>query len=153
MHSCIFLWFDHRFCCIISLVKEGGAIKNTDFNENIYKTIVENLGVEIFVSDGDGNVLFVNPASIEINELDVDNIIGRNVRDLLEEGYFEESSTLRVLTERKTVSVLQTLKNGMQIIATGVPLFDEDGEISMVFTTSQDIEAVHELLDTLNQQE
>ena len=128
-------------------------MKNTDFNENIYKTIVENLGVEIFVSDGDGNVLFVNPASIEINELDVDNIIGRNVRDLLEEGYFEESSTLRVLTERKTVSVLQTLKNGMQIIATGVPLFDEDGEISMVFTTSQDIEAVHELLDTLNQQE
>ena len=49
-------------------------------DENIYKTIVENLGVEIFVSDGKGNVLFVNPASIEINELDVDNVLGRNVR-------------------------------------------------------------------------
>ena len=57
--------------------------------ENIYKTIVENLGVEIFVSDGKGNVLFVNPASIQINELDVDNVVGRNVRELMKDGYFE----------------------------------------------------------------
>ncbi|MBQ9015430.1 MAG: sigma 54-interacting transcriptional regulator [Firmicutes bacterium] len=124
-----------------------------ELDSNIYRTIVENLGVEIFVSDGEGNVLFVNPASIEINELDVDNIIGRNIRDLLNEGYFEESSTLRVLKERKTVSVLQHLKNGKQIIATGVPLFDDHGDISMVFTTSQDIEAVNDLLETLNQQQ
>ena len=72
--------------------------------DNIYQTIVENLGVEIFVSDGSGRVLFVNPASIEINELDVGNVIGRNVRDLIEDGYFEESSTLRVLKEKRPVS-------------------------------------------------
>ena len=69
-------------------------------DEDIYKTIVENLGVEIFVSDGEGNVLFVNPSSIEINELDVDNVVGRNVRELMEDGYFEESSTLKVLKEK-----------------------------------------------------
>ena len=128
-------------------------MKKHEIDSNIYKTIVENLGVEIFVSDGDGNVLFVNPESIEINELDVDNIIGRNVRDLLDEGYFEESSTLRVLKEKKTVSVLQNLKNGKQIIATGVPMFDDNGDISMVFTTSQDIDAVNDLLETLHQQQ
>ena len=121
-------------------------------DENIYKTIVENLGVEIFVSDGRGNVMFVNPSSIEINELDVDNVLGRNVRELMEEGYFEESSTLKVLKEKKTVSVFQHLKNGKKVIATGVPIFDGD-EIKMVITTSQDIEAVNELVDTLNKQE
>lgn len=124
-----------------------------DPNVNIYQTIVENLGVEIFLTDGEGKVLFVNPASIEINELDVDNIIGRNVRDLLNEGYFQESSTLRVLKERKTVSVLQHLRGGKQIIATGIPLFDESGEIEKVLTMSQDIEAVNQLLDTMSQQE
>ena len=122
-------------------------------DENIYKTIVENLGVEIFVSDGKGNVLFVNPASMEINELDVDNVLGRNVRELMKDGYFEESSTLKVLKEKKTVSVLQHLKNGKQVIATGVPVFGDDDKIRMVITTSQDIEAVNELLDTLNEQE
>ncbi len=119
---------------------------------NIYQTIVENLDMEIFVSDGDGKVLFVNPASVEINELDLNNIIGRNVRDLLNEGYFQESSTLQVLKERKTVSVLQHLRSGKQIIATGVPVFDAEGNIEMVITTSQDIEVVNQLLQTLNQQ-
>lgn len=122
-------------------------------DENIYKTIVENLGVEIFVSDGEGNVLFVNPASIAINELDIDNIVGRNVRDLIEDGYFEESSTLHVLQEKKTVSLLQNLRHNKQVVATAVPLFDEDGEVEMVITTSQDIEVVNQLLKTLDEQE
>lgn len=122
-------------------------------DENIYKTIVENLGVEIFVSDGEGNVLFVNPASIAINELDIDNVVGRNVRDLVEDGYFEESSTLHVLQEKKTVSLLQNLRHHKQVVATAVPLFDEDGEVEMVITTSQDIEVVNQLLKTLDEQE
>ena len=120
---------------------------------DVYKTIVENLGEEIFITDGDGNVLFVNPASIEINELDIDNIVGRNVRELMNEGYFSESSTLKVLKEKKPVSILQYLKNGKRIIATGVPIFDDKGSISMVITSSQDIDAVNSLLETLDKQQ
>ena len=122
-------------------------------SENIYRTIVENLGVEIFVTDGEGNVLFVNPASIAINELDVDNIVGRNVRELMADGYFGESSTLKVLEEKTTVSLLQHLKHDKKVVATGVPILDEDGEVEMVITTSQDIDVVNELLETLDEQE
>ena len=125
--------------------------KNT--SENIYRTIVENLGVEIFVTDGKGNVLFVNPASIAINELDVDNIVGRNVRELMADGYFGESSTLKVLEEKTTVSLLQHLKHDKKVVATGVPILDDDGEVEMVITTSQDIDVVNELLETLDEQE
>ncbi len=121
--------------------------------DNIYKVIVENLGEEIFVSDGNGDVLFVNPASIEINELDIENIIGRNVQDLQNEGYFSESSTLKVLHEKQPVSVLQKLKNGKRIIASGIPIYDEDGNIEMVITSSQDIDAVNKLLETLDERE
>ena len=71
----------------------------------------------------------------------------------MKDGYFEESSTLKVLKEKDTVSVLQHLKNGKQVIATGVPIFDDNKKIKMVITTSQDIEAVNELVDTLNEQE
>ena len=122
-------------------------------SENIYRTIVENLGVEIFVTDGEGNVLFVNPASIAINELDVDNIVGRNVRELMADGYFGESSTLKVLEEKDTVSLLQHLKHDKKVVATGVPIFDENGKVEMVITTSQDIDVVNELLETLDEQE
>ena len=122
-------------------------------SENIYRTIVENLGVEIFVTDGEGNVLFVNPASIAINELEVDNIVGRNVRELMADGYFGESSTLKVLEEKTTVSLLQHLKHDKKVVATGVPILDEDGKVEMVITTSQDIDVVNKLLETLDEQE
>ncbi|MDO4834668.1 MAG: sigma 54-interacting transcriptional regulator [Bacillota bacterium] len=120
---------------------------------DIYRTIVETLGEEIFVSDGEGNVLFVNPASIEINAPDLKNIVGKNVRDLMNEGYFSESSTLKVLQEKKPVSILQYLKNGKAIIASGFPIFDDKGNIEMVVTSSQDIEAVNSLLETMEQQQ
>ncbi len=123
-----------------------------NFNESIYKTIIDNLGVEIFVTDGEGKVLFVNPASIEINELDVKNIVGRDVRDLEKDGYFSESSTLRVIKAKESVSVIQTLKSGKRVIASGFPIFDDDGKINLVFTTSQDIEAVNNLFEELDQQ-
>ena len=70
------------------------------------------------------NVLFVNPASIAINELEVDNIVGRNVRELMADGYFEESSTLNVLEAKTTVSLLQHLKHDKKVVATGVPILE-----------------------------
>ncbi|MGI6765614.1 MAG: sigma 54-interacting transcriptional regulator [Lentihominibacter sp.] len=121
--------------------------------KNIYQTIVENQGDEILVSDNEGRVIFVNPASIEINDFDARNIIGKNVRELVREGYFTESSTLRVLKEKKTVSVLQILRNGRQIIATSIPVFDQNGDIDLVLTFSKDVEAIQGLLDTLEHQE
>ena len=102
---------------------------------NIYKTIIEQLGEEIFVCDGTGKILFVNPASVEINRIDADNILGRNVKDLVREGFFSDSSTLHVLEKKEPVSVVQKLKDGRKILATGIPVFDDDGNISIVIST------------------
>lgn len=48
---------------------------------------------------------------------------------------------------------MQTLKNGKRIIANGVPIFDPDGRLSLIVTSSQDIDAVNHLLETLDKQE
>ena len=117
---------------------------------NIYKTIIEQLGEEIFVCDGTGKILFVNPASVEINRIDADNILGRNVKDLVREGFFSDSSTLHVLEKKEPVSVVQKLKDGRKILATGIPVFDDDGNISIVISTSKDVEAVNQLLNTID---
>ena len=117
---------------------------------NIYKTIIEQLGEEIFVCDGTGKILFVNPASVEINRIDAGNILGRNVKDLVREGFFSDSSTLHVLEKKEPVSVVQKLKDGRKILATGIPVFDDDGNISIVISTSKDVEAVNQLLNTID---
>lgn len=122
-------------------------------DENIYKLIVENVDQEIFVCDADANIIFANPASIEINELDAKNVVGRNVRDLVEEGYFNESITLKVLKEKKPLSMLMRVKSGKEILEVANPVFDSDGNIKMVVCTSSDFEAVANLLETLDKRD
>lgn len=121
-------------------------------NDSIYKTIIENIGQDIFVSDGEGNIIFVNPASIEVNRLDAHHVIGRNVSALVEEGYFSESSTLKAIEKRAAVSVLQTNKIGKKFISTSTPLFDHNGNISLVISTSHDVESLNSLFEALEEQ-
>jgi len=124
------------------------------YQNKFYKIMVEYLGEEIFVADGKGNVLFVNPASAKIIGLPVEQIVGKNARDLERDGYLSTSCTMEVLRQKKLVNMLQKLKDGRTVLATGVPIFDNDQEeIIMVISTSKDVDAVNELLATVEDKE
>ena len=45
------------------------------YDQNFYKIMAENFGDEIFVTDGDGIVLFVNLAAV--------NVIGKPLYDIM----------------------------------------------------------------------
>ena len=49
----------------------------------------------IFVADHNGDVVLVNQASANMNGLPISEILGKNVGDLLTEGYSRRSATLR----------------------------------------------------------
>jgi len=120
------------------------------YDENIYKIMAENFGDEIFVTDGEGIVLFVNPAAVEVIGKPLDELIGRDVRDLVKENYFKPSATVEVLKQRKTVNMIQTVRGDKHVLVTGVPIFDEFHEkIKMVISTTKDVDAINELLQTI----
>lgn len=128
-------------------------IVSAGYESEFYKIMVEYLGEEIFVADGTGKILFVNPASVKTIGLPVDQIIGRSAEDLEREGYFSVSSTMEVVRQKKTVNVLQKLKDGRTVLATGVPIFDkEQDEVVMIISTSKDVDAVNEILHTVEKQ-
>lgn len=137
----------------VTAMKEKKINNIVSASENIYKTIVENIGEEIFVCDGKGIVLFANPASLEVNHVTEEEIIGKNVKELVKKGIFSESSTIRAIKERKPVSIVQNLSSGRRALATGNPVFDENGEISIVISTSKDVDAVNQLINTINTQD
>ncbi len=124
------------------------------FQNQFYKIMVEHLGEEIFVADGNGKILFLNPASVKMIGLPVDQIIGKNAEDLQREGYVSPSCTMEVLRQRKKVNILQKLKDGRTVLATGVPIYDSDQEeIVMVISTSKDVDELNSLLATVESQE
>jgi PAS domain S-box-containing protein len=105
----------------------------------------------LWICDHEGKVIRVNKASERINELKADNIVGKNMRELIKEGFFDKSVTLEVMKRKTSITMLQELKGGKKILVTGNPIFDEKGEITFIVTNERDITELNRLRSQLNE--
>lgn len=95
----------------------------------------------IFITDGRGKVLLLNKASEALCKYSRDDMMGRDLDDLIAEGYFspEEIISTRVITSMKEESLMQKgLNDDHELLVTGVPLI-EDGKVEKVIVTERDI--------------
>jgi len=105
----------------------------------------------LFVSDQDGNVVMVNRASEEMQSFNASEILGRNVRDLVQEGYYDRSVTLEVFRQKRVVSLIQTNRNKTKILSTGIPIFDDHGKIKFVLVNDRDITLLNRMIESLEE--
>jgi PAS domain S-box-containing protein len=115
------------------------------------KAIIESSYDGIYATDGQANTILVNSAYEKITGLKASELVGRNMEDLVKEGYFDESVSLKVLEEKKAVTIPQTLKSGKNILVTGNPIFDENGDVKMVVTNVRDMTDLVELQQQLEE--
>lgn len=117
------------------------------------EAIIESCYHGLFIADGDGNVIKVNKASLRLNDLKEKDVIGRNVRELVEEGFFDTSVTIEVLRKRVPVSFIQSVRSGRKLLVTGNPVFDDNGEIIYVVTSERDVTLLEELKERIKESE
>ena len=117
------------------------------------EAIIESCYDGLFITDGDGNVIKVNKASLRLNDLKEKDVIGRNVRELVEEGFFDTSVTIEVLRKRVPVSFIQSVRSGRKLLITGNPVFDGNGEIIYVVTSERDVTLLEELKERIKESE
>ena len=110
--------------------------ENLDFHE-----IVEHVDHSIFVTDGEGNVLYVNPAYSQNTNVQPEDVLGRNVFDIVQEGrIFTGGASCDVIQNRKRVFRLSTTyKTDPPLMGytAGVPVFNRDGSLSKVVVSSR----------------
>jgi PAS domain S-box-containing protein len=99
----------------------------------------------LYITDGNATTLRVNSAYERITGLSAEALIGRNMRDLVQEKVFDASSTLAVLKERRPVTLVQSVKGQKEVMVTGSPIFDEHGEIAFVVTNVRDMTELNSL--------
>jgi len=117
-------------------------------NENkILRKVLDDSFYSIYIVDGTGKTIYVNRVAERFLETDKSKLIGRNVVDLEAEGVFHPSVLRLVMKEKKQVTILQRTKAGL-CLATGVPVYDEDGEIEFIFTNGRYLSGGKEKLDT-----
>lgn len=92
----------------------------------------------ILVTDGTGMTLTVNEGCERIYDLKAEQMIGRNVAEFEEQGLIKPVIAGRVITERKRISAIQQTYTGKTIMVTGIPLFDEAGDVQKVIINCRD---------------
>ncbi len=112
------------------------------------EAIMESSFDGLWIANSQGVVVKVNRAALRLTGLPREKVEGRFVGDLLKEGNFNDSVTLEVLRRKTTVTIVQHLKSGKKILATGSPIYDAEGEVAFVVINDRDIT----LLDRMRRQ-
>jgi PAS domain S-box-containing protein len=115
--------------------------------------IIDSSSDGLFVCDAGANVIRVNPASERIHQRPAAEMVGRNMRDLIEEGFIDRSAALDASIEKKSVSQLQNLPGGGKLISVATPVFDHSGELIRVVVSERDISEIDQLQRELENQE
>lgn len=116
------------------------------------EAIIDSSSDGLFVCDAEANVTRVNPASERIHKIKAKKLIGRNMEDLINEGFIDKSAALQAIEKKATVSLLQE-KDNRKIISIGTPVFDNSGTIISVVVSERDITEIDTLHRDLEQQE
>lgn len=130
--------------------KYSGEIQYYKELQHEYQAIFESSYDGITVTDGQGITLRINPAGERIEGVVSKDVEGKPLQELVQQGIYSESATLKALEKREPVTILQKVPSGKEIIATGTPIF-KDGEIIRVITNSRDITELTDLKRELTQ--
>jgi len=141
-------WFSispHRFCSSPLWEEETPMEPAQSLNTKQMSAILEAAQDGIYVVDGSGVTLFVNRAYEAITGYKREQLIGRHMAELVKQGYFDRSVSLRVLETRSPQSLIQRIGKAKEVLVTGTPVFDESGAIAMVVTSVRDISQLNNL--------
>ncbi len=122
-------------------------------NYDVLLTIMNGFDIGIWITDGEGNVIMVNDRSLKGGKVSREELMGRNMVELVETGYvIHESSVLKAIDSGKRESIIQELGEGGYCLATSTPLFYK-GKTNIVLCVERNISEVAKTRDLLTQQQ
>ena len=127
----------------------SSALRLEDF-ELIFEAIMTHSLDGLFVVDRDGVVVMVNKATEDMFGFETHDVLGRKVTELVSEGFYEPSVSVRVIEKKKILSLIQTTRHNKQILSTGIPIFDAQGAVQFVLVNDRDVSHINQLAQSLS---
>lgn len=116
------------------------------------EAIVDSIYDEILVVDATGTILRVsNRSTHNLWGVNPATVIGKNILDLEEKGWFKPSVSRKVIQEKKKISVVQENRFGRKILAVGNPIFNRKKQLERIVIASRDITEVSNLKEELEE--
>jgi PAS domain S-box-containing protein len=116
-------------------------------------TIIDSSNDGLWICDGHGVVVRVNPASEKMIGLTAADVVGKHMSELVGKKLVDRSVTLEVLKTRKKVSLIQKTRIGRDLFLTGTPVFDKNGDLFRVVVNERDVTEINRLQEQLQENE
>ena len=140
-------------CLPFLLTKEITEKKRTmEYNKEM-NAIIESSYDGIFVSDGEGKTLRLNRAFARYLERPLESLIGVKAEELEEKRIIYPSLTQLILKEKRRLSLIQVTSSGKKILATGNPIYDDEGNVVRVVINVRDMEELNRFSRELEEAE
>lgn len=116
--------------------KDDCALEISDDIFNIFESFYDG----IWITDSNGDVLYTNYANEKVSGFTKEQVVGKNINDLIKEKWFSNSVTVEVLKYKKrTTMMCYNYVTHKQVIVTGNPIFYKDGRLKYVCNNIRDI--------------
>lgn len=119
-------------------------LKDTN-NFKMLEAIIQTSYDGIYITDGQANTILINNSYERITGLKREQVVGYNMKELVEKKIISKSVTLKVLETGQSYTLHQMFNTGKNALVTGTPFFDENGTIQMVVTNVRDITELESL--------
>ncbi|MEG2361027.1 MAG: sigma 54-interacting transcriptional regulator [Christensenella sp.] len=136
--------------------EKGGAtdlLSDINKAQSILDVVIGGSYDGIYITDGSANTLMVNSSYEALSGLSREDVLGKNMRDLVDDDIINVSGTLMAIKTREPVTLEQEFKTGKRAVITSTPTLDEAGEVIMVITNVRDVTELYELKTRLKQNE
>lgn len=120
---------------------------------NTKKEIIDTTEEDIIVTNHLGIIIKASKISGRHYGIDATDLLGRSVYDLERDDIFSPAITPLVLKQKKKVVVVQTIPEGQKVLITGIPIFNDVGEIEFIISYSYEVSDLLIIQDYLKELE
>ncbi len=145
---------------VLGVLEDRTELEKTTRKMHAYQELSQELDAIIassddglWICDGNGTILRINTASERLNHLRAIDVIGRNINELVAEGYIDTSVTLKVMRSRRRENMLQETRSGRKLMLTGNPVFNPAGELIRVVVNERDMTEIDALREEIEAQQ
>ncbi|WWS86393.1 sigma 54-interacting transcriptional regulator [Sporosarcina psychrophila] len=119
--------------------RKGGRMTGFFLHPNSKEEIIDSYDEDIIVTNHAGIIVKASQISGRYYGIRAEDLLGKSVYDLEKRGIFSPAITPLVLLQKKKVVVIQATPSGRKALITGVPFFNESGEVEFVLSYSYEV--------------
>lgn len=105
---------------------------------------------DIFITDEYGFIQYFNPRSEYIMGIKLEDYLGHHIGELVSNGVLPKSLTLEVLDSGHHSMEIMEVGDGIRIINSAQPIYDENGKLVQVLSTSKNIDEITDKIEELS---